>query len=161
MRRTRIIGPVIVAASVVASILFMGMLGPKDPPEGIADSQMGLSKTSVFDIPVPDIERQNKSEPGDRPLLERGSPEEPALIPHGVTEYLPITLAENQCMDCHAEEEEKIAGEPTPVPRSHYVDLRNAPNEVLVNVVGARYNCVSCHVSPGDNPPLTTNTFGR
>lgn len=155
MRRT------VLVVSIVASLLFMGMLAPDDTSTGSADSQIGLSKTSVFDVPAPDVEKKNESEPGDRPLLERSSAVAAPLIPHGVAEFLPITLTDNQCADCHEVDEEKEAGEPTPAPRSHYIDLRNTPDDVLDTIVGARYNCMSCHVSPGDNEPLTANTFGH
>ncbi len=68
---------------------------------------------------------------------------------------------ENLCLDCHQVLiEDASEGDPTPIPASHYVDLRNAPKERQNTIVGARYNCVSCHVTPGGNPPLTANTFG-
>ena len=148
------------AVFVLASLLLMGMLLPEEQSKGTPDTEIGLSKTSVFDTPAPEVTRTNTSEPGDLPLPERGFPEEPPVIPHGVGEFLPITFAENQCAECHAEEE-KIPGEPTPMPRSHYVDLRNAPKDVQGEIVGARYSCVSCHVSPGGNVPLTPNSFGN
>ncbi len=148
------------AVFVLASLLLMGMLAPGEQSKGIPDTEIGLSKASIFDTPAPEVTQKNVSEPGDLPLPPRGSPDEPPVIPHGVGEFLPITLAENQCADCHVEEE-KIPGEPTPIPRSHYVDLRNAPKDVQNEIVGARYNCVACHVSPGGNTPLVTNSFGN
>jgi cytochrome c-type protein NapB len=75
-----------------------------------------------------------------------------------VAEFLPITMAENQCVECHAVEE-KEEGEPTPIPTSHYVDLRNAPGETRDELAGARYVCITCHAAPGFNPPLVANGF--
>lgn len=148
----------ILAGLAVVSLLLPGALAPQESSEGTPDTKMGLSKTSVFDAPAPDVTLKNRSEPGELPLLARGFPEQPPMIPHGIDEFVPITLAENQCADCHAEAED-LPGEPTPIPRSHYVDLRNAPDDVQGTIVGVRYNCVSCHVSPTENKLLTGNTF--
>jgi cytochrome c-type protein NapB len=154
MRNWILAGFVLIALSVVAALaLTRG-------ESGIRDTELGLSKTSVFDTPVPEVTRANLSEPGDRPTVPAGFPQQPVLIPHGVGEFLPITMTENQCLECHAVEE-KEEGEPTPVPQSHYVDLRNAPGVVRDEVAGSRYICVSCHVSPGENAPLVGNMFGK
>jgi nitrate reductase cytochrome c-type subunit len=151
----------ILAVIVLGSLLVTGLLTPGDTSKEISDKMLGLSKTSVFDTPAPEVTKTNESEPGELPLVKRVSPEEPPLVPHGLGEFLPITFVDNQCADCHGAEEEKIEGEATPIPDSHYTDLRNAPGKVQDTIVGARYNCVSCHVSPGGNDPLTGNTFGR
>jgi nitrate reductase cytochrome c-type subunit len=127
---------------------------------GVPDTEIGLSKTSVFDIASPPATLHNESEPGDDVLIPRGFPEQPSQIPHGVLEFLPITFDDNQCVDCHAVEK-KEPGEPTPIPPSHYTDLRHAPGKIGEELVGARYNCLSCHVSPGGNAPLVGNSFGR
>ena len=115
---------------------------------------------SVFDTPAPERTKPNLSEPGDLPLPEH-FPELPPVVPHGVKDHLPITLTENACADCHVYQGEKEPGEPTPVPRSHYVDFRNAPGQEQKKLVGARYNCVSCHVSPGSNALLVGNRFAE
>jgi cytochrome c-type protein NapB len=126
---------------------------------GTSDRELSLSKTSVFDVPEPPPERKNVSEPGELTVIGSDFPEQPPLVPHGIVDWLPITLEENQCLDCHAIEE-KLEGEPTPIPISHYVDLRNAPDAVRDEIAGARYNCVTCHTTPGSNAPLVENTFG-
>jgi cytochrome c-type protein NapB len=127
---------------------------------GITDAVLGLSKTSVFDTPAPPLTEPNPSDPGDRPAVPAAFPEQPPVIPHGIADFLPITRDDNECIECHAVEE-KVEGEPTPIPPSHYTDLRNAPAETQDDLVGARYLCVSCHVSPGENPPLVDNIFGN
>jgi nitrate reductase cytochrome c-type subunit len=132
----------------------------KNESKGIPDTELGLSKSSVFDAPAPDKTRANQSDPGDRPLFPRGFSDQPPVIPHGVVEFLPITLADNLCIECH-NTEEKLPGEPTPIPPSHYVDLRIALRVSGDEIVGARYNCVSCHISPCDNEPLVDNLFGK
>ncbi len=63
-------------------------------------------------------------------------------------------------MDCHTVAEKKH-GEPTPIPASHYVDLRNAPGKRSDKVVGARWVCTACHVPQQDVQPLVRNPFPR
>jgi nitrate reductase cytochrome c-type subunit len=50
-------------------------------------------------------------------------------------------------------------GVATPIPQSHYTDLRKAPGKVGDKVVGARYNCNQCHVPQMNASPLVGNTF--
>jgi cytochrome c-type protein NapB len=128
--------------------------------EGKPDKEMGLSKTSVFDVPPPPAAHENVSEPGDNALLPRANPVGPALVPHTVADFLPITREDNLCLDCHLTEDAEEGG-PVPVPESHYVDYRNAPGENQDSAAGARYYCVSCHVSQTDAPSLVGNRFGK
>lgn len=127
--------------------------------QGIPPEQLGLSKTSVFDNPAPPVTQTNTSDPGDRAPAATDFPQQPPAIPHGITDFLPITAGGNWCMDCHAVEEAD-PGDPTPIPASHYIDYRNAPGKKRGDIAGSRFVCVSCHVSPGGNEPLVENTFG-
>ena len=153
MKRQRTIWMLLLSLAVVGSVLAIAA-------SGTPDRELGLSKSSVFEIPEPPAHSRNSSDPGDQPTVASDFPQQPVQVPHALTDFLPITLDENQCADCHAVEE-KIEGEATPIPESHYVDLRNAPDSVRDEIAGARYNCVVCHVSPGDNPPLVGNEFGQ
>ncbi len=126
----------------------------------IADTQLGLSKGSVFDVPVPPVSAVNEADPGDLPLAPRAYPSAPPRVPHAVADFMPITRDENWCTDCHlldwtAPEE----GDPTPIPFSHYMDLRSESNDIGEEIVGARWVCVSCHVPVTDAPALVENTF--
>ena len=150
MKRKRpILSTVIVVAS-AATLLAL--------ESGTSDRDLGLSKTSVLEVATPPTETKNVSDPGDRATMPTDFPEQPPQVPHGIVDWLPITFDENQCIDCHAVDE-KLEGEPTPIPPSHYVDLRNAPDTVRDEVAGARYNCVACHTAPGANAPLDGNSF--
>ena len=91
-------------------------------------------------------------------MLPRSNPVDPPMIPHGIEDFMPITADENMCVDCHAIEV-KEEGSPTPIPTSHYVDLRSSPDKVEDTVVGARYDCVSCYVSLTAAAPLVPNTY--
>lgn len=124
-----------------------------------ADRELGLSKTSVFEVPSPPAYHPEESAPGDKPLPARVNVETPPVVPHGVADFLPITATQNLCVDCHVVSGPKKKGEPTPVPASHFVDLRHAPGRVGDKVAGARWVCISCHLSRTDAPPLVGSTF--
>lgn len=126
----------------------------------IPDGKIGLAKGSVFETLVPPAVQENASEPGDRPVRPRAFPGAPPVVPHGIADHLPITRGSNSCVDCHAVAEKK-KGEPTPIPASHYTDLRNAPGKRRDAVVGARWSCNACHVPQEDVAPLVGNAFPR
>ena len=127
------------------------------------DTEIGLSKKSVFDVPSPDPMPTTGGDPGDQPVLPRFFDGSPPVIPHGIADFLPITRQEHLCLDCHEPDEgaERVEGEPTPIPHSHLTDLRVAPETVGDQAVGARYLCVSCHVPKGAVSPLVDNRFGQ
>ncbi len=125
----------------------------------IADRELGLSRTSVFEIPSPPAYHAEESAPGDRPLPKRVNAEAPPVVPHAVADFLPITTTQNMCVDCHVVAGPKQKGEPTPVPASHFVDQRHAPGKAGAKVAGARWVCISCHVTRTDAPPAVGSTF--
>jgi len=151
----------ILSALALAAVAALAAAAPASPPadDGIPAGEVGLCKVGVNQVPSPPRVEANGSEPGDLPLVERAYPGIPPVVPHGILEYVPITRDDNACLDCH-EVETKEPGEPTPIPRSHYVDLRNAPETVRDEVAGARYNCVACHVAETDAPLLVESVFG-
>ncbi len=132
----------------------------EEPPPGTPAEQLGLAPGSVFEVLVPEAVEPNSSDPGDQPSLPPAFEGAPPLVPHGVVDFLPITREDNLCVDCHviAEAEE---GDPTPLPASHYTDLRRAPGEVGETVAGARWVCVSCHVPPTGAEPLVGSRFAQ
>ncbi|HEX9289280.1 MAG TPA: nitrate reductase cytochrome c-type subunit [Anaeromyxobacteraceae bacterium] len=125
----------------------------------IPDSALGLSKTSVFDAPAPPRVKPNDSAPGELPVLTRPYAGAPPRVPHDLESFLPITPRSNACADCHSVAE-KEPGQPTPMPASHYVDLRNAPGQRGDKVAGARWVCTACHAPLTDAKPLVGNAFG-
>jgi cytochrome c-type protein NapB len=122
----------------------------------VPDLEISLRKESVFEAVTPPAVRRNESFPGERPALLRAHPEAPPVTPHGIADFLPITREQNLCTDCHLIEDRE-EGLPTPIPESHFVDDRNAPNTVREEIVGSRWLCTSCHVPQTDNPPLVEN----
>ena len=124
----------------------------------VPDTALGLAKGSVFDVPVPPPVPANVTGPGAGPLVPRAYPGAPPVIPHAIGDFLPITARENSCLDCHGVKEKK-PGEATPIPPSHYLDLRRAPDRAGDTVAGTRLVCTACHVERTGAPPLVGNSF--
>ena len=129
----------------------------------IADVDMGLSKTSVFDTPEPQAVTYTDKFPGSSTVLPRAYPNAPPQIPHNIDSFKPITAKNNACIGCHNNPslrgKEVAKGMPTPIPESHYTDLRNKPDIVGEQLVGARYVCTQCHVPQANVDVLVDNTF--
>ena len=119
----------------------------------VSDSDLSLLRGSVFGTPTPEAVKWTSSMPGSNervPHLFEGAP--PA-VPHGIDDFLPITLEENGCLECHLSADEDPDEVPQ-LPDSHKTDLRVAPDRVGGEVAGSRYVCVLCHVPLSDAQPL-------
>lgn len=125
------------------------------------DINMGLSKESVFDIPTPPVANFATTEPGELDRLPLAYSTLPPQIGHAIDEYMPITMEENECIDCHdrrklLKREWKI-GKKLPMPDTHYGSF--AKQGGSEDVAGSRYNCTQCHVVLSDAQPLVENLF--
>ena len=128
-------------------------VGVSETTQGIADSQIGLSKVSVFEVPAPDPVNEREIDPDDAIAIGAAYDGSPPLIPHAIADLLPIVLGGNDCLDCHDD------GDAKALSPAHYTDLRAAPGEVRSEIAGARFVCVSCHVSQTTAPELLENDF--
>ncbi len=146
-----------------ALITFMiGFMGLAQAEQGIADSDTGLSKHSVFDVPTPEAFEYQGVMPGTDPVYQRAYPGAPPQIPHNIELMTPVKAAVNYCLSCHgssAELSQPLKDKPTPIPVSHYTDLRHAPDTAAKKLVGARYVCTQCHVPQANVAPLVKNKF--
>jgi len=147
------------AVAPLLALALVARAAPPPAPRPIPDKELGLSRTSVFEVPSPPAWKAEEAAPGEKPVPARPFKEAPPVVPHAVADFLPITPAQNICVDCHAIEGPKKKGEPTPVPASHYVDLRHAPGKKGDKVAGARWVCISCHVARTDAAPAVGSTF--
>ncbi len=144
-------------AAVAAVALAAALAAAKEPaPRSIPERRIGLAKGGPEEVLVPAPVKENDSAPGDRPVRPRAFPGAPPVIPHGIADFLPITREANACVDCHGIAE-KRKGEPTPIPASHYVDQRNAPEKRGERVAGARWSCTACHLPQHEVAPLVKN----
>ena len=131
--------------------------------EATPDSELGLSKESVFTTPDPILAIQMGGEPGENGDSVPYFQEMPPMIPHLISDFLPIKASENACLDCHELPDEigkpLTAGDPVPLPSSPYKDLRSAPDKMAEEVERARWVCVQCHAPQTDAKPLVVNTY--
>jgi cytochrome c-type protein NapB len=169
--RTRILVAVAVVSLIHAGCAYRSEESASNEPEPtasveqVADSELGLEKSSVFDTPDPEPANFTAVEPGENPLRGAYFDESPPMISHSIEDMLPIRFGENMCMDCHDMPDmigdELEPGDPTPIPVSHYTDLRFAPDKVTDQVIGARFTCTQCHAPQADNDPPVANTYSQ
>jgi nitrate reductase (cytochrome), electron transfer subunit len=123
----------------------------------IDDSQIGLSKGSVFDVATPAPFDFESSGAGETTPPAAGSGM-PPMISHSIDDSLPITVAKNDCRSCHDKPDAigrtTARGKATPAPVSHYV--RQADGKAAL--AGRNYNCVACHAPQSGAKPLVGNT---
>ena len=155
MRVNRLLSIIVVAA--------LALIGVACEAPGVSDEELGLSKTSVFATPDPIVAVSTANEPGENQTLEAYFEGAPPLVPHVVEDFLPITIGGNICLDCHdlPDEigQETEPGDPTPIPASHYTDLRRDPETVTAKLIGSRFVCGQCHAPQTDTTPLVVNNY--
>ena len=124
----------------------------------ISDTDLGLSKTSLFDSPAPEAFSYAGGDPGTNEPAERSYMTAPPMITHSIEGMVPIRQDFNLCKDCHVQPDligqpvEK--GIPTPAPISHYV----ANTKELYM---GRWNCTQCHRPQADVKLLVGSTFQK
>jgi cytochrome c-type protein NapB len=127
-------------------------------PVALMDDVIGLSKTSVFDDPVPPEFAYSTLDPKKSGVLPRFWDEAPPQVPHRLDKFLPVNAKANKCLQCHDDPEvigKKVKGKPTPMSESHYA---KSEDDALV-VSNKRYVCTLCHVPQADVEVLVGNTF--
>lgn len=90
-------------------------------------------------------------------LIPRTFKGQPPLIPHATEKYLPITVGENACLDCHIDDDFKGRKMPR-IGESHFSKTQKEADGSPA-VAMSRWQCNSCHVQQVDAPPLVENTF--
>jgi cytochrome c-type protein NapB len=142
--------------SILTALGLMIAIAPFATGDDATDEiNMGLSKTSVFDTPMPEPFAYPETKPGNNATLPRAWEGSPPLIPHRIETYLPIITDDNQCLDCHDKPQDigKTMPAKPPMSRDHYATAE------LKEVAGTRFNCTQCHVPQADAPPLVGSTF--
>ncbi|MDF1881288.1 nitrate reductase cytochrome c-type subunit [Sulfurimonas sp. MAG313] len=173
---------------VTASLLFVGCGGDATPetvePEAkavasVSEESLGLRKTDIY---AEDSTSANKTEyrtaqAGSSTKIKRAYQDAPPMIPHDVSDFLPITRENNMCTGCHAPDIALAMGA-TPIPPSHFLDMRprhicdgkkfkkridNMKNETdikkLTHLSQARYNCSQCHAPQSQGNLSVENLF--
>ena len=171
-----------------ATLLFVGCGGDAAPTQeatevkpvaSISEESLGLRKTDINeeDDTVAEKTEYRSAQPGTSTKIKRAFQDAPPMIPHDVTDFLPITRTNNACVGCHAPDIAPAMGA-TPIPPSHYLDMRprhicdgvkfkksidNTKNETdvkkLTHLSQARFNCSQCHAPQSQGNPSVENLF--
>ena len=148
--------PVFLSATGLLAALSLGVHTPATGEDGIPDNEQGLSQSIVFDTPEPEAYAYDGSA-SDIQLL---SSDQAPVIPHEVRDYERITTGRNRCLRCHMEPDligtEIPAGEATPMPADHYLQLASDGGDAQID--GARWVCTQCHVGQANIAPLVGNS---
>jgi cytochrome c-type protein NapB len=141
MKRTlKILVGAAIAVAVISCAQFAGV------------SSLRGADVSTTDVAPVDLKVYAGKRPGSGAPIERAFKGQPPLIPHAIDNFDEITVAENQCLECHGPKD--FAKKKAPkVGDSHLT----AANSTTLRM--DRYQCDSCHVPQVDAKPLVNNTF--
>ncbi len=149
------------------------------PVAMVSEESLGLRKTDINDESeiAPEKTEYRGAQPGTSTKIKRAYQDAPPMIPHDVSDFLPITRTNNACTGCHAPDIAPAMGA-TPIPPSHFLDMRprhicdgvkfkkrvdNTKNETdvkrLTHLSQARYNCSQCHAPQSQGNPSVENLF--
>ncbi|MEW5769635.1 MAG: nitrate reductase cytochrome c-type subunit [Pseudomonadota bacterium] len=149
---------VLLGAAISAAIFSLAAAAVQDQP--IPDESLGLSKTSVLDVPDPAVFEYGEAAPGTvGKRAPRSYNTAPPMIPHTTQDMLPIRQDANLCKDCHVQPDligtKLTAGMPVPVPVSHYSNVK--AGELYMG----RWNCTQCHRPQANVKTLVNNVFKK
>lgn len=126
--------------------------------QSYSSEEIGLRKTTLFneEAEIKAYDYTGKTA-GESTLIERSFENAPPMISHNLDGMLPITRDNNACTSCHLPEiAEAVAA--TPMPKSHFYNFRENKN-LDGQMDENRFNCVICHTTQVDAPPLVGNNF--
>lgn len=108
---------------------------------------------------APDVKAYDEKIPGvGKPqMIARTFVGQPPLVPHAVDKYVPLTMEENACLDCHITDE--LRGQKVPkIGKSHFsTTLKRRDGSPAVEMT--RFQCDTCHVPQVDAKPLVDSRF--
>ncbi len=108
---------------------------------------------------APEVKTYTEKVPGvGQPhLVERTFVGQPPVIPHAIDKYVPLTMEENACLDCHITDE--LRGQKVPkIGLSHFSKTAKRKDGSPA-VEMSRFQCDSCHVPQVDAKPLVDSLF--
>jgi len=93
--------------------------------------------------------------PGLQKPIDRTIKGQPPLVPHAVDNFDEITVAENQCLDCHSLEKYREKQSPK-LSDTHLAISKDGMKKTLIM---SHYQCNTCHVPQVDAKPLVELNF--
>lgn len=132
--------------------------------DGIDQLNMGIGEDNVFSDATPISYDFPDTKAGKSTMIPIAYSNLPPMVPHTIEKYLPITIEENACTDCHDRQNkigkvEQKTGKKIPMPADHYGGFYGKGDKEEVS--GSRYTCTQCHVALSDAKPLIENTFSK
>ena len=94
---------------------------------------------------------------GSAQLIQRTFAQQPPMIPHETEKYEPITLKDNDCVDCHVSD--SLNGKKMPRMNDSHFSRTRKETDGSPSVDMARWQCLGCHVPQVDAPALVENRF--
>ncbi len=104
---------------------------------------------------APAVREQIGKKPGSQDKVARTFVGQPPLIPHATDNFDEVTLADNQCLECHGAQNHVKKNAPR-ISDSHFV---SATGQKLADTDNRRHACQLCHVPQFDAKPLVDNQF--
>lgn len=171
-----------------AALLFVGCGEVSTPEQAatevkavatVSEESLGLRKTDIYqeDDTTASKTEYRGAQAGTSKKIKRAYQDAPPMIPHDVTDFLPVTRTNNACVGCHAPDIAPAMGA-TPIPPSHFLDMRprhtcdgikfkktvdNMKNETdvkrLTHLSQSRFNCTQCHAPQSQGNPSVENLF--
>lgn len=144
-------------SALLATLLSLPAVAVED--QAIPDDSIGLSKTSVYDVPDPAVFKYGGGDPGSNKRIARSYDTAPPMIPHNTNGMVPIKRNSNLCKDCHVQPamigQKLEPGMPVPAPASHYVNVKKG------QLYMGRWNCTQCHRPQAKVDVLVQNVFQK
>lgn len=94
---------------------------------------------------------------GQPQLIARTFIGQPPMVPHTVEKYVPLTIEENACLECHITDE--LRGQKVPkIGESHFSKtFKRKDGKPAVEM--SRFQCDTCHVPQVDAKELVDSKF--
>jgi len=125
---------------------------PAAPATPVA-SLRGSDASTPDQAPV--VHEQIGKKPGQQEKVARTFVGQPPVIPHATENFDEVTLADNQCLECHGAQNYVKKGAPK-ISDTHMV---SATGQKLADTDNRRHACQLCHVPQFDAKPLVDNQF--
>ena len=147
----------LILGAVCAAALFIGCNNPSVGGKNSDDvNTLRGSEVTDENVTLADINWTSPM-PGESTRYDRSFENAPPLIPHDISDLIPITKDNNMCVSCHMPEVAESVGA-TPIPKSHLYSIRfnkDKGGELSQD----RYNCTTCHVPQANVKPRVKNNF--
>jgi cytochrome c-type protein NapB len=161
------------SAGIVLPLLLLGAGGGEPAKEQDDGMDMYFRDSALEALAKQDLAAYRETDAGESKKFDRSFPDAPPQIPHTVEDMLPITMRENECLECHAPEN-AIEKEDIPLPKTHFKHPQMAKGkkgdpmvwvvksyEEKKEMVGSRYNCTMCHTPQAENARTLPNSFQK